>query len=496
MLDSNTRSAGILLHPTSLPSNTGIGEIGPHARRFVTWLADTGVKLWQVLPIVPPGSGHSPYSSWSAFAGSPLLISLEDLCSEGWLTQSEVDAIEVRSIDWVHYQVVKEQKMPLLERAATRFIEAGECESAPYITFTQRCANWLTDAATFTALDQSLEGPWWDWPTPLRTYKKSAVRKAVDQFQKEIRIFKVLQYFFDQQWSHLRRVCDEHGVQLIGDLPIYVDHHSADVWANQSLFALDGSGKPSVVAGVPPDAFSDTGQLWGNPIYDWTYSRETQHQWWVERLSRAFELTHSVRIDHFRAFSEYWEVPYGEADARTGSWVKGPGIDFFNVLREKLSDLPVIAEDLGMIDQAVHDLVEATGFPGMKVLQFAFGSGNNNLYLPHNHTLNSVVYTGTHDNDTTLGWWKDSSDYTKHHIRSYLGVDGHDIVWDIIRIALSSVAQWAIVPMQDLLTLSSETRMNRPSVAHGNWRWRVREEAFNHSIASRFKELIELYNRG
>ena len=495
MSASSSRRTGVLLHPTSLPSLTGVGEIGPQARLFVDWLHESHVQTWQILPLVPVGSGYSPYSSGSAFATNPLLISLEDLLDQKLITNAELQRCQGRSPDRVDYEQIIQKKMPVLRQAALRWLEHYQDHPPQaWIDFQAKQSHWLEETALFYHLTDVYQSPWWKWPSKVQTRDAETLSDLKERYQQEIEVFKVIQFFFEQQWQSLRSYCQSRQISLIGDLPIYVDHHSADVWMNQDIFNLVDS-LPTHVSGVPPDAFSETGQLWGNPIYNWPLLKEQDYQWWIKRFERVFELTDCVRVDHFRAFSAYWQVAYGSKDAQIGEWVEGPKMDFFNVLSRHFGDLPIIAEDLGLIDQPVIDLMQNTGLPGMKVLQFAFGAGNSNAYLPHHHTPNSIVYTGTHDNDTTRGWWSTLDEFTRDHVRRYLGVDGHDLTWDLIRVALSSVSELAVIPLQDLLNLGSDTRMNTPGLGEGNWRWRVRQDAFNPSVSKRLKELIELYNR-
>lgn len=490
------RRAGVLLHPTSLPSSTGIGEIGSEAYSFIDWLHSAQVGTWQILPLVPAGSGYSPYSSWSSCAGNSLLISIKDLISDGWLPESAAQECIQTSIDWVYFEKVSQQKKHLLDQASNSFIQQQAHLTPAFQEFLQQEKYWLDDAALFYVIGQVHDNiPWWNWPEEIRTCTTKALTQWRREYADQILAFKVVQFFFQYQWQALKSYCEVYDIEIIGDLPIYVDHNSVDVWANQHLFQLSDEGIPLAVSGVPPDAFSETGQLWGNPLYDWQQMDQDSYKWWVNRLQRAVSLTHRVRIDHFRAFAFYWKVDYGHSDARQGEWVQGPGMKIFDILREHFTDLPFIAEDLGLIDQPVRDLLDASGLPGMKVLQFAFGEGKDNVYLPHRHIEKSIVYTGTHDNDTSLGWWAQSNFEIQDHARRYLAVDGHDIVWDLIRVAMRSVAHLSVIPMQDLLTLGSSTRMNTPSEGEGNWRWRVRKEAFNESVASRLRDLIYLYGR-
>lgn len=500
MAHTPRRRAGILLHPTSLPGPHGVGDLGAGAGAFVDWLAATGCTAWQVLPLVPPGAGHSPYSSWSAFAGNPWIIDLVDLSRAGLL---DGDALEPPAAlrdgrDRVDFARVFAFKRPRLEAAADRLARDPAHPWRPALeAFREAQRHWLPETALFAAIKAAHgDGPWWEWPAPLRDRDARALDEAREKLADAIARVEIVQFFFQRQWDRLHALCQSRGIDLIGDLPIYVDGDSADVWANRDLFMLEADGRPAWVSGVPPDAFSDVGQLWGNPLYRWDRMSGDGYAWWIARLGRALALTDRVRIDHFRAFSAYWAIPAGARDARTGKWVKGPGRGVFDAFESAFGKpLPIIAEDLGDIDQPVHDLLDATGLPGMKVLQFAFGGQSDNLYLPHNHRPNAVVYTGTHDNDTTLGWWQATSDHVRHHVRVYLRVDGKDIAWDFIRAAFASPCRLAIVPMQDVLALDARGRMNTPSTPEGNWGWRVRVEGLRREHADRLRALAGLYQR-
>lgn len=501
------RRQGVLMHMTSLPNQEGIGGLGSEAHRFLDWLKSSGATAWQMLPLVPIGAGYSPYSSSSAFAGNPLLISVVTLHEEGWLTSEELaqyqDQVDQWDLDKVHFPEVCLEKNALLQTAARRFIEQRGVDDETLSSFREVHQSWLEDAALFEAISSEVQLPWWQWPTTLRTRQEQTLAFARRRFADAINRYVVLQYWFQTQWIDLREAADRLGIELIGDVPIYVDHHSADVWSNPALFCLTDTGDPKAVSGVPPDAFSDTGQLWGSPLYDWDQHRETGFQWWVDRLRRSLELTHTVRIDHFRAFAAYWSIPYGSEDARSGEWLTGPGARIFDELNKALpknhqGQLPLIAEDLGLIDRPVRDLLEATRLPGMKVLQFAFDGDVNNDYLPHNFTsTRSVIYTGTHDNQTSRGWWTTLDERSQDQVRRYCDCAGNpqEISWDLIRLALSSTAQLAIIPMQDLLSLGDDSRMNQPSLPEGNWSWRVRAEALNHDVSSRFRELGSRFGR-
>lgn len=500
------RSAGILLHPTSLPGPHGIGDLGG-AKPFLAWLARAGMQWWQVLPLVPPGAGHSPYSSWSAFAASPWLIHLEALVEDGLLSPGKA---ELPASDRVDFATALGFKAPRLIQAADRLL-AGHPLEAELHTFRARNP-WLAEAALFRALHGRFEHqPWWTWPAPLRDRETPAIEEAIAQNRLEIERFEVIQFLFDRQWTALRAEARALGIGLIGDLPFYVDADSADVWAHRHLFEVDGVGQRTRVAGVPPDGFSATGQLWGNPLYRWEALQADDFAWWKARLGRALALHDRVRIDHFRAFSAYWAVPAEAPDATTGAWEPGPGQAFFDAMSRTFSpdqpftlpleagavaaDLPVIAEDLGVIDDGVKALLASSGLPGMHVLQFAFGSDATNWYLPHNHRKNGVVFTGTHDNDTTLGWWQAAPEHVRDHVRRYFGISGHDLVWDLIRAALASVCDLAVIPMQDVLSLDGRGRMNTPAMPAGNWSWRLLPGSLPGDAADRLRSLVELYGR-
>lgn len=479
----------MLLHPTSLP---GTGGLGPEAYRFVDFLAEAGQQAWQIMPVGPPGSGNSPYAARSAFAGDPMLLSLENLRDRGWLDPS--DAIEPvpGSYNRMSFEDLRARKTPLLRRAFERFI--GQGGQALLEEFRDESA-WLDDYALFAALRNTIEQPWWLWDEPLRTPEGAAGAWSGQRLAGELRYHQFLQLCFARQWAGLKRYANERGVSIIGDIPIFVDRDSADVWANQHLFKLDEAGNPTVVAGVPPDAFSSTGQRWGNPVYDWAALRSSGFAWWCDRFTRTFELVDSVRLDHFRGFEATWEIPAQEQTAVRGSWVRGPGRDLFLSLEARCGRLPVIVEDLGLITPSVRRLRDSLGYPGMAVLQFAFGDDWRNPYLPHNHLRNLVAYTGTHDNDTALGWFRSLGENERGNVLRYLGRDGTDIVSDLIRLAYESVADLAIVPMQDVLELGSEARMNLPGQPDGNWTWRFNWEQLHPGRVAWLAEAVQTYGR-
>ncbi len=491
---SAARTSGLLLHPTSLPGGHGIGDLGPEAYRFVDFLAEAGQALWQIMPLGPPGYGESPYAARSAFAGNPLLISLDRLVDDGFLTTADLDDAPAFSRERADFSAVEAFKLERLRRAFAR-VETSR-ERTSFDEFCHQEANWLDDYALFMALrDAHGGGAWTDWEPELVRREPDAMTRARAELVADARFHAFVQFLFFRQWAAVRRHANERGVRIVGDLPIFVAHDSADVWAHQSIFFLDGIGRPEVVAGVPPDAFSDTGQRWGNPLYRWDVLAAHGFDWWIARFGATLATVDMVRIDHFRGFQAAWHIPAAEDTAVNGAWVETPGRELFAAVRAALGDLPVIAEDLGMITPEVHALRDALGFPGMKVLQFAFGGGADNLYLPHNHVPDSVVYTGTHDNDTTAGWYQSSEPHVRDHVRRYLAVEGRDIAWDLIRTTCASVATIAIVPVQDVLALGPEARMNFPGRPHGNWSWRLLPDQLTPDHSRRLRDLVDLYGR-
>ena len=473
------RTSGIVLHPTSLPGPFGIGDLGPGAYRFVDFLAAAGQGLWQMLPLGPTGYGDSPYQCLSAFAGNPLLISPELLLEEGWIDAADLDS-PVSLPDRVEFGQVGEWKSVLLARAGANFLErATPDDRAALAEFCRDQAQWLDGYALFAALKTSHElRPWTEWPAGLSRREPKALAEWSDVNAEAIGFQCFLQFVFARQWQRLRTYANGRGVRLIGDAPIFVAQDSSEVWSHPRWFHLDGCGVPTVVAGVPPDYFSPTGQRWGNPLYRWDRLAADGYGFWVERLRHLLGLVDLVRIDHFRGFAGYWEIPGEEATAIHGRWVPGPGRDLFHALGRALGeDLPLIAEDLGVITKDVEDLRDGLKLPGMAILQFAFEPTTNgfgqNAYLPHNHRRRLVVYTGTHDNETIAGWWAGLEEPIRDHVRRYLDSDGTEVHWDLIRAALSSVADAALFPLQDLLGLGSEACMNRPGTMQGNWTWRL-----------------------
>ncbi len=502
------RASGILLHPTSLPGRSGIGNIGRAAREFIDFLASCGQSLWQVLPLGPTGYGDSPYQCFSAFAGNPLLISLETLVEDGLLARSDLERSPDFPPERVDYGRVIEFKRALLWRAYDNFKAAATPLKAEFELFCGHQQSWLEDYALFCSIKDHHGGvEWIKWEPHLRRREAKALWFWGENYQREIEGHKFFQYLFFRQWLQLAHYANERGVKIIGDVPIFVAHDSADVWAHPELFYLDEEGQPSIVAGVPPDYFSETGQLWGNPIYRWEVMAQDGYQWWVDRIRASLAMVDIIRLDHFRGFEKYWAVPGDEKTAINGQWVEGPGAAFFEALEEKLGALPIIAEDLGLITPEVKALRDRFGFPGMAILQFAFGTDPHACeFKPYNFRKNMVVYTGTHDNDTTVGWFTSAgvgaSTRQQEEVQAerafalkYLGTDGREIHWDFIRLALSSVANTAIFPLQDLLGLGSEARLNIPARPSGNWSWRYRAEALTEAIRERLSEMTQVYGR-
>jgi len=497
------RASGILLHPTSLPGPFGVGDLGEIAYDFVNFLAQTGQKLWQVMPLGPTGYGDSPYACLSAFAGNPLMISPEKLVEKGYLSPDSpaLAAYPQLSADKVEFEAVAAAKGAIFEDSFVYFqAHASLSDRKRFENFCkcQQNRNWLRNYALFAALKQQYAGePWDTWDEGLVCRDAQTLREYEQALAGPMLYHQYLQFLFHQQWDELRSYAHLNGVQIIGDMPIFVAHDSADVWAHQKLFHLDAHGKPTVVAGVPPDYFSATGQLWGNPLYNWEVMAKDNYAWWAERFRVMLNLVDIVRLDHFRGFEAYWEIPAGEKTAINGKWVKGPDKAFFKAIQKSLGHLPFIAEDLGVITPPVEDLRDSFGFPGMKVLQFAFDDTSANAFLPHNHIANSVVYTGTHDNQTSLSWFDDRPAAVKKFILDYQGSnDANFIHWQLIRLAMSSVANTVLIPMQDILGLDDPTgRMNTPGKAEGNWSWRLRAEDLSQEIAHTLGHWTEIYNR-
>ncbi|MDH5301096.1 MAG: 4-alpha-glucanotransferase [Gammaproteobacteria bacterium] len=478
MFDVQTRSAGVLLHPTSLPS----GVLGVDAYRFVDFLAEAGFSLWQVLPLGPPHGDRSPYQSMSVHAGDPALIDWQYAVSRSWLTDAESRS-------------VADERKYFAAQGFGR--QATESDKRAYREFCQTQSSWLDDYSLFRALKLHYNGvSWCDWPKPLRDRDASALQQWASQLAKEVEAFRFEQFVFFTQWQGIRDYARQKGVGLFGDMPIFVAHDSADVWGNPEIFRLDERGQPTVVAGVPPDYFSATGQRWGNPLYNWDVLAQQNFAWWNQRMATQLGLFDVIRIDHFRGFEAYWEIAAEEKTAINGHWELGPGAAFFEALQNKFGEqLPLVAEDLGVITEQVEALREAFHLPGMKILQFAFGGGADNPYLPHNHAQNSVVYTGTHDNNTTLGWWQEQPASVRQHVCDYLMCNESAMPVALVRSALASRSRWCVLPLQDLLMLDGQHRMNVPGTEKGNWSWRFAWDQFQPELATQCRQWLGLYGR-
>jgi 4-alpha-glucanotransferase len=505
---SFSRSSGILLHLTSLPGPHGIGDLGDEAYRFVDFLVSSGQSLWQILPLGPTGYGDSPYASFSAFAGNTLLISLPFLVREGLLSNASLEGAPAFPEESVDFGGALEFKQPLLQKAFVNFQKTtNPALRHEFDNFCQFAASWLDDYALFRALKNEHGGVAWnEWEKPLAQREKVALAQAGERLREEIEAQKFYQFLFFKQWFALKSYANTRGVKLIGDIPIFVAQDSADVWTHPEQFKLDEQGVPIVVAGVPPDYFSQTGQLWGNPLYNWEHMIADGFRWWIERVRATLHTIDIVRIDHFRGFAACWEIPGGDKTAERGQWVDAPGRELFEAIRQELGPLPIIAEDLGVITPDVEALRDDFGFPGMRILQFSFGGDPANQDLPHNYHRNVVVYTGTHDNDTTVGWFKSEAgagstrdaaqvQRERDFCLKYLDSTGEEIHWDFIRAVLASVASIAIIPLQDLLGLGTEARMNLPNTTSGNWSWRYKPDALKPQLGQRLKDLTEIYGR-
>ncbi len=493
------RSAGILLHPTSLPGKYGIGDLGHEAYRFIDFLESAGQKLWQVFPLGPTGYGDSPYQCFSAFAGNPLLISPEKLVNVGLLTKNDIGRLPHFDEKKIHYEKVIELKRNLLQKAFANFQKEENKQTGAFENFCESNKIWLEDFAFFMALKDFHNGlQWTKWDKALVLRDSYSLEKWKEKLCGEINYHKFSQFLFFKQWKELKDYANSKGIKIIGDMPIFIAYDSADTWANKELFSVNKEGELETIAGVPPDYFSATGQRWGNPLFRWNEMEKNNFQWWRDRVSNLLQLVDIIRIDHFRGFDKYWEIPANAPTAEKGKWVKAPGEELFNTLRKYLGELPIIAEDLGVITKAVTELREKFGFPGMKVLQFAFGTGMERKFLPHNFVPNCVVYTGTHDNDTTKSYFekeKTNGNDIYTHAQKYLNYYGDDIAGELIHVAYASVADIAIVPMQDILRLGNEARMNFPGTLGSNWTWRFTWEELPYGTADKYKEMAELYER-
>lgn len=491
------RSSGILLHPTSLPSHGGIGDLGPAAYEFVNWLAEAGQTLWQVLPLGPVGFGNSPYSSTSAFAGNVLMISLERLAERGLLGRDKVEAVPDGDSP-VDFDRIRDYKLPLLRHAAQNFLRLSSGEPRKrYESFCHKNHGWLEDYVLYSALRERFgEQEWNRWPEGIVRRDPETITTLHKELHKQLEIERFLQFAFFEQWRALRVHCHQRGIRVIGDVAIFVSYDSVDVWTHPEIFRLREDLSPEVVAGCPPDAFSETGQRWGNPLYDWEVLKSRGYSWWIKRMRWAIKTCDIVRLDHFRGFEAYWEIPADEPTAVHGHWVQGPNDDLFKALRSALGELPFIAEDLGYITPGVNELRKKLDIPGMQVMQFGFGDRGARKYLPHRFEPNSVVYTGTHDNDTTVGWWNSAAtEEEKKAAAAYLGIGEDGVHWSFIRAALTSVANLVVIPVQDVLGLGSMGRMNVPSQTTGSWSWRLRSGALTPELATKLATLVELTDR-
>ncbi len=490
------RSNGILLHPSSLPGKWGIGTLGKEAIKFIDWMKEAGVKMWQLLPMGPTGYGDCPYSSFSAFAGNPYFINYEILLEEGWLKDSDLPDDKMFSRDKVDFGKIYETKFIVLKKACDRFSEQAEDQKKEYAYFCEKHSFWLDDFAFFMALKNTFPGQsWLDWPDDIRKREPQAVKKYREELDQDIHFQKWMQFEVFRQWKNIKNYANEQGIKIVGDIPIYVASDSADAWSMHEMFQFDEDIKPVKVAGVPPDYFSATGQLWGNPLYDWNRMEDDGFKWWIRRVEANLEMVDIIRIDHFRGLAAYWAVPSGEETAINGEWIPAPGKKMFQAILKKLGDLPIMAEDLGVITPDVEELRDHFGFPGMKILQFAFDSGEENDYLPHTYNKNCIVYTGTHDNDTIVGWYNAAQPKDKEWAMDYINGNKKEVAWSFLRAAWASTALIAIAPLQDFMGLGTEHRMNIPGTPLENWTWRFTEKQLDSEIKNKLKHLNSLYNR-
>lgn len=506
------RKNGVLLHPTSLPGKYGIGDLGPEAFRFIDFLEESGQTLWQVLPLGPTGYGDSPYASFSTHAGNPMIISPDLLLKEGYLSDPDFENMPDFDPQCIDYGQLIPWKKGLLNKAAETFTVKDK-EPDSFLSFCEEEAHWLDDFSLFMAVkehfdekarEENVHGAMWSnfWDKDIALKEPKAVEAWSFKLEREILVHKILQFFFFEQWLALRNYANDKSIEIIGDIPIFVASDSADVWSNRELFLLKDDGSPSSVAGVPPDYFSETGQLWGNPLYDWKAMKKNKFQWWIERIRGTLKLVDIIRVDHFRGFEAFWQVPAGNKTAEKGKWVNAPGIELFKEVRKVLGELPILAEDLGVITPEVNELRDMFHFPGMRILQFAFDSAEgdegldpHNIFLPHNYIPNSVVYTGTHDNSTMKGWLDSSKKEEQDYIRQYTAYEGKNLTREFVRMAMASVSAYCIIPMQDLLELDDKARMNIPSTLGGNWMWRYEAKAITDDLTERLEKQTELYGR-
>ncbi len=494
-----TRSSGILLHPTSLPGKYGIGTLGEEAIKFIDFLEKSNQKLWQIFPLGPTGYGDSPYQCFSAFAGNPYLIDFEELFSLNFLDKSDVDNAFLSDNDtFINYGLIYENKLPLLRKAYNNYKNLLP-DAIKYDFESFKIANlfWLEDYSLFISTKNKFNGnSWSEWDDDIKNRNPETIERYKLELVEEIDYQQFIQFFFFRQWKRIKEYANSKGIKIVGDIPIFVAFDSADAWSNPELFLFDKDRKPFKVAGVPPDYFSETGQLWGNPLYDWDAIKKDNYTWWIDRVKFNLNTCDIIRIDHFRGFDSYWAVPAEDDTAINGTWEKGPGMDLFNAIKNELGDLPIIAEDLGSLTPSVIQLREDSTFPGMKILQFAFDSGEENDYLPHTYDRNSVVYTGTHDNDTIVGWYSKAKAEDKKWVKDYLDLnDDTHIHWNFIKSAWSSVANIAIAPIQDFLGLGGEARINTPGVAAGNWQWRLSDDVLTDELAEKISYITRMYGR-
>ncbi len=491
------RSCGTLVHPTSFPSMYGMGDLGKEARNFIDYLDDTGQTIWQVLPLGPTGFGNSPYASYSAFAGNHFLISLDTLVEKGLLKKSEVKRAEKPVTNEADYEGSYSIKNELFRIASRRFYDLTTAEDeAKLEIFKKNNKVWLEDYCLFIACSKANGRKSWNqWPAEIAQRKPSEISKLKKVHREEINYQVWVQFEFFEQWFDLKTYANSKGVRVVGDIPIFVDHNSADVWGNTQYFEVDKQGNRKLVAGVPPDYFSETGQLWGNPLYKWDVLEKDNFSWWIDRFRQMFELYDAIRVDHFRGFDAYWEVSASEKTAQKGRWIKAPGEKLFQTIKKELGELPIIAEDLGVMTPSVEKLRDDFQFPGMKILHFAFNSDATNSFLPHNYSQNCVVYTGTHDNDTTIGWYRTTPEIEQHRAREYTRSDGNDIHWELIRLGMLSVADQAIFPLQDFMGLDESHRMNTPGTVQKNWLWRYTKKMLDQVDRDKVRYIIQLSNR-
>ncbi len=489
------RKCGVLLPVSAIPSQYGIGAFSREAYTFIDLLEEAGQSYWQILPLGPTGYGDSPYQSFSTFAGNPYYIDLESLVQAGYLTEQDCEQYDFGDDDaYVDYEKIYLSRFKVLKKAFQNSqIEKDEA----YQEFVEANAYWLKDYALYMAVKNAFVGKSWaEWDEDIRIRKEEALKGYAEKYAEEVAFYQFQQYLFAKQWFALKAYANQKKIEIIGDIPIYVAFDSSDTWANPELFQLDETLTPVAVAGCPPDAFSATGQLWGNPLYRWDHHKETDYEWWMKRIAYCYKLYDVVRIDHFRGFDEYYSIPFGDETAEFGRWEKGPGYDIFQTMKAKLGKKAVIAEDLGFLTKSVINLVKKTGYPGMKILQFAFDSREESDYLPHNYVPNSIVYTGTHDNDTTLGWYEKLNRKDKAFARKYLNIKSNrDVQWEFIRAAMASVSDICVIPMQDYLGLGTEARTNMPSTLGTNWKWRMLPGQFTSELAARILEMSKLYGR-